>query len=60
VYEEDYPDVLSGAQTLWSYEGGGGAAVGEPGAVLVIGFGIETMVQGDLIDAMGEILDWMR
>lgn len=59
TYPEDYPDVLSGEDTLWSYATGGAAAVGWHGRVVVIGFAIETLDQADRESAIGELLGWL-
>lgn len=55
VYEEDYPDVLAGERTVWSYETGGGAAVAWE-RVVVVGFPLETMTDETLEEAMPELL----
>lgn len=59
TYPEDYPDVLSGEQTLWSYATGGAAAVGWHGRVVVIGFAIETLDQPDRESAIADLLGWL-
>lgn len=58
-YDEDYPDVLSGSETLWSYSTGGAAAVGWNGQVIAVGFGLENLSDADLDDAMAELVGWL-
>lgn len=59
TYPEDYPDVLSGEETLWSYATGGAAAVGWHSRVVVIGFAVETLDEADRDSAIGELLGWL-
>lgn len=40
---EPSPEVLDGEDVLWTYETGGGAAVGWRRQVVVVGFGLETL-----------------
>lgn len=61
AYPEDYPDVLAGDQTLWTYSTGGAAAVVSGGKRVVVGFPLETLdpavlsgALSDLEDAIGE------
>lgn len=60
VYPEDFPDVLSADTTLWRYATGGGAAVGHDHRVVAVGFGLETMTDATLADALPELVDWLR
>lgn len=55
AYEEDYPDVLAGDQVVWTYDGGGAAAV-RSGNVLAVGFGLETLHPDDRDAALAELL----
>lgn len=59
VYEEDYPDVLAGETTIWSYDTGGAAAVGWGGQVVAVGFALETMDDATLAAALAELLAWL-
>ena len=60
VYPEDFPDVLSGPQTLWSYDNGaGGAAVGRAARHVVVGFGLETMRDVALTQAVSALASWV-
>jgi hypothetical protein len=54
VYPEDYPDVLGGGTTLWTYDTGGAAAV-VTAAGVVVGFPLETLADDDLGPALAEI-----
>lgn len=56
VYEEDYPDVLSGETTIWSYDTGGAAAVIADGRLISVGFALETMDDATLSVALPELL----
>jgi len=56
VYEEDYPDVLSGETTIWSYDTGGAAAVISDGRLIAVGFALETMDDATLSVALPELL----
>lgn len=60
AYEEDYPDVLSGETTLWSYDAGGAAAVIWNEQVIVVGFPLETVSDGDRAAAVRELVDALR
>jgi hypothetical protein len=60
VYPEDFPDVLSGPTTLWTYATGGGAAVGWNRQVVVVGFGLETMRQEVLEVALPSLVSWLE
>lgn len=60
VYDEDYPDVWSGDETLLSYGSGGAAAVGWQGQIVVVGFGLETMEDAPLAQAMAELMGWLE
>lgn len=55
AYPEDYPDVLSGASTIWRYDTGGAAAVGD-GQVIVVGFGLENIDPAARPAALQELL----
>ncbi|MCA9565672.1 MAG: hypothetical protein KC561_19375, partial [Myxococcales bacterium] len=59
AYEEDYPDVLSSQETIWTYSSGGGAAVGYNHQVIGVGFGLETIADPDLPSALAELLSWL-
>lgn len=59
-YAEDYPDVLSGDTTIWSYATGGGAAVGWNNQVIAVGFGLENLAEGDLPTALAELVSWLE
>jgi len=56
AYPEDYPDVLSGQRTLWTYGTGGAAAVVSGDARVVVGFPLETLAPGDLGPALAELV----
>ncbi|GDX78215.1 hypothetical protein LBMAG42_00260 [Deltaproteobacteria bacterium] len=58
-YNEDYPDVLSGDETIWEWEGGGAAAVGWDKRVVVIGFGVENLGSGERETALAELRGWL-
>lgn len=58
-YNEDYPDVLAGAETIWEWEGGGAAAVGWDGRVIVVGFGVENLNLEEREGALGELRGWL-
>jgi hypothetical protein len=60
AYAEDYPDVLSGEKTIWSYDTGGAAAVVWQGRVVMVGFPIETIAADDLSDALAELVAALR
>ncbi len=60
VYPEDYPDVLSCPDTLWTYSRGGQAACGRRGATLAVGFALETLSDDDLARAWAEIQRWVE
>ncbi len=59
VYAEDYPDVLSGEETIWSYDTGGAAAVIASRRVIAVGFGLETMDDATLAGALAELMSWL-
>lgn len=59
-YEEDYPDVLSGDTTLWSYATAGAAAVGHDHQIVAVGFGLENLGDEDLAAAMAELREWVE
>jgi hypothetical protein len=59
AYPEDYPDVLSGATTLWSYDTGGGAAVGWSHQVITVGFPLETIADDERAEAVQELAAWL-
>lgn len=59
VYDEDYPDVLSGPQTIWSYDSGGAAAVGWNRQLVAVGFGIENLSDPELDAAVAELVGWL-
>ncbi len=59
TYEEDYPDVLSGEETIWSYDTGGAAAVIHARRVITVGFALETMDDATLALALPELLSWL-
>ena len=59
IYEEDYPDVLSGETTLLSYATGGAAAVGADHQVIAVGFALETLEDDALADLLGSWLIWL-
>ena len=59
IYEEDYPDVLSGEQTLLRYDTGGAAAVAATpgdGSVVAVGFGVENVDDAELPTLMALLL----
>jgi hypothetical protein len=61
VYPDDFPDVLSGDEIVWTYATGGGAAVGRAdGRVLAVGFALETLPDDDLASALAELASWLR
>jgi hypothetical protein len=60
TYEEDYPDVLSGASTIWSYSTGGGAAVGWNGQVIGVGFALKTIGASRRPAALQELAAWLK
>jgi hypothetical protein len=60
TYPEDYPDVLSSSTTLWSYDVGGGAAVGWNNRVVVVGFPLETMSAADQEAGLQELVTWLN
>ncbi len=60
AYEEDYPDVLSGEDEIWTYATSGGAAVGRDHRILVVGFPLETLEPGDLPVALGELVAYLE
>jgi hypothetical protein len=60
VYEEDWPDVLAGDTTLWTYATGGAAAVGWDHRVVVVGFPLETLADEQLAPAVGELVSWVE
>jgi hypothetical protein len=60
VYEEDYPDVLSGQTELWTYDAGGSAAVGWESRVVVVGFGLETMEDSVLAEALPDLVAYLE
>jgi len=55
AYEEDWPDVLSGDEVIWSYDTGGAAAVRWNDQVTVVGFPLETLAPADLAPALAEL-----
>lgn len=55
AYPEDYPDVLGGGTTLWTYATGGSAAV-VSGNVAVVGFPVETIGDDQLAEALAELV----
>ncbi|MDP2315205.1 MAG: fibronectin type III domain-containing protein [Pseudomonadota bacterium] len=59
AYPEDYPDVLVGDTTLWSWETGGAAAVGWDQRVVVVGFGLENLSRAHLASAVASLEDWL-
>jgi hypothetical protein len=60
AYPEDYPDVLTGDEILWSWSTGGAAAVGWDGRVAVIGFGLENLSTRELTAAVAELVAWLE
>lgn len=60
TYPEDYPDVLSGQTTLWSYDTGGAAAVGYNHQIIVVGFPLETLSSTDLKPAIQALVAWLN
>lgn len=60
AYPEDFPDVLSADEVLWTYATGGGAAVGRRGRWVVVGFPLETLDANDLRPALAELLGWLE
>lgn len=58
-YNEDYPDVLAGDETIWEWDGGGAAAVGWDGRVVVVGFGVENLGAEERDDALTELRAWV-
>jgi len=60
AYPEDYPDVLSGDEVLWSWSTGGAAAVGWDHRVAVIGFGLENLSTADRAAAVADLLAWLE
>ena len=59
TYEEDFPDVLSGDEVIWTYDSGGAAAVGWDNRIVVVGFPLETIGDVERGDAVGELVDWL-
>lgn len=57
AYPEDYPDVLAGDETLWSYATGGAAAVVWGDRVAVVGFPLETLDPSTRSAALAEIAE---
>lgn len=55
AYPEDYPDVIGGQKTVWTYDTGGAAAVMWDDRVIVVGFPLETLSPSDLAPAMSEL-----
>ncbi len=55
IYPEDYPDVWSGDETIWTYETGGAAAVAWDDRVVVVGFALETLPDAQLADALFDL-----
>ncbi len=59
IYEEDYPDVLTGDEVIWAYDGSGAAAVGWNGQVVVVGFPLETIGDENRSSAIRELMEWL-
>ncbi len=59
AYPEDYPDVLSGEDTLLRYATGGAAAVGFDHRGIVVGFPLETLDEADRADVVGALTAWL-
>lgn len=59
VYDEDYPDVWTGDEVIWSYSTGGAAAVGWDHQIVVVGFPLESMGDETLADALAELVAWL-
>jgi hypothetical protein len=59
AYEEDYPDVLAGDETIWTYGTGEPAAVGWDGRVVVIGFGLENFSSDEQEEALADLEAWL-
>lgn len=59
-YVEDYPDVLDGDTTLWRWSTAEPAAVSWERRVVVIGFGVENLDDGDLNAAMDSLTGWVE
>jgi hypothetical protein len=60
AYTEDFPDVLDGDTTLWEWTSGGAAAVGYDNRVVVIGFGLENLPDGQLPAAVLSLDDYLE
>jgi hypothetical protein len=60
AYEEDYPDVLSSQTVIWEYSGGGAAACGYEGQIIVVGFPLETISDDELPQALSDLADWLE
>jgi len=59
AYDEDFPDVLAGDETIWAWETGDPAAVGWDGRVVVIGFGLENLSDAHRASAFASLLAWL-
>ncbi|MBN1945142.1 MAG: hypothetical protein JW797_05665 [Bradymonadales bacterium] len=60
TYEEDYPDVLSGQTTIWTYATGGAAAVIWNSQVIAVGFPLETLADSQRSTAVQQLIGWLE
>jgi hypothetical protein len=60
AYPVDYPDVLSGNESIWVYSTGGGAAVGYLRRIVVVGFPIETINAGIISLALSDLTEYIQ